>query len=217
MLEYIVPVSTSVAEALADAQPFELFDAEWRAVRHCDEPRQREFATVRRCARDALKRLGVGPVPLVPGRRGEPIWPPGLVGSMTHCPGYRAAAVARDSAIGTLGIDAEPHAGLPRSAFARFSTEEERARLTGLGSAVHWDRLLFCAKEAVYKACSPWLGVQFALTDILVSLDVATERFRAELLVRGPVISGREMTLLEGRWLVRDGLIITAVAVECQV
>ncbi|WP_306332212.1 4'-phosphopantetheinyl transferase [Streptomyces sp. KL109B] len=57
--------------------------------------RRNEFTTVRACAHDALAGLGLAPVPLLPDERGAPGWPPGVVGSMTHCPGYGAAAVPR--------------------------------------------------------------------------------------------------------------------------
>ena len=49
----------------------------------------------RACAREALAQLGAAPAPILPGRRGEPLWPAGVVGSITHCAGYRAGAVAR--------------------------------------------------------------------------------------------------------------------------
>jgi 4'-phosphopantetheinyl transferase EntD len=66
-------------------------------------------------ARSALAQLGVRPAPITSVRRGEPIWPPGVVGSRTHCTRYRGVAVARDDLIAAIGIDAEPHVALPRS------------------------------------------------------------------------------------------------------
>lgn len=75
--------------------------------------RQREFATARSCARTALARLGVPPVPVLASPRGAPRWPAGVVGSITHCDGYRAAAVAYTRDVVSLGIDAEPDEPLP--------------------------------------------------------------------------------------------------------
>ncbi|MXM68985.1 hypothetical protein GR925_37740 [Streptomyces sp. HUCO-GS316] len=76
---------------LSGARPVELRLLAPGAV----DGRPREFATGRACARRALEALGVaepGPVLREPG--GAPWWPPGVRGSITHCPGYRAAAVA---------------------------------------------------------------------------------------------------------------------------
>ncbi|MER6333644.1 hypothetical protein ABT298_30840, partial [Streptomyces sp. NPDC001034] len=79
------------------------------------DERRREFATVRMCARTAPARLWVAPVPVVPRggvetrARHAPSWPDGIVGGMTRCRGYRAAAVLRDDVLASLGIDGEPH------------------------------------------------------------------------------------------------------------
>ncbi|MBR7838548.1 4'-phosphopantetheinyl transferase superfamily protein [Actinospica durhamensis] len=201
--------------------------------------RRAEFATGRACARRALARLGLPPRPIPTGQRGEPRWPHGVVGSITHCAGYRGAVLARTSQIATIGIDAEPNAPLPDGVLETVSLPGERAwvaRLSAAEPAVHWDRLLFCAKESVYKAWYPlahrWLDFQ----DAAVTVDVAPGagpwagagaqasagpfaahgRFTAELRVAGPDFHGRELTAFTGRWAVREGLILTAIVVSNQ-
>ena len=76
--------------------------------------RRNEFITVRYCAREALGDLGLPPVPILKGDKGEPRWPDGVVGSLTHCEGFRGAVVGRVSDVRSVGIDAEPHAVLPK-------------------------------------------------------------------------------------------------------
>ena len=103
----------------------------------------------------ALMKIGVPAAPILPDIDGAPQWPAGVVGSMTHCAGYRAAAVTRSRALAGVGIDAEPHAPLPGAVHDVILREEERSHLLTLAEArreLHWDRILFCAKEAVYKA-----------------------------------------------------------------
>ncbi|WP_442812969.1 hypothetical protein OG930_28490 [Streptomyces sp. NBC_01799] len=46
--------------------------------------------------------------PIPPSPFGAPVRPPGVVGSITHCTGYRAAAVALRARVLSVGIDAEP-------------------------------------------------------------------------------------------------------------
>ncbi|MDI6105192.1 4'-phosphopantetheinyl transferase superfamily protein [Actinoplanes sp. NEAU-A12] len=187
-----------------------LFEAEEAALRHAGAQRRREFATVRGCARTALGRLGIAPVPIVPGIRGAPGWPAGVVGSMTHCGGYRAAAVARATDLVTLGIDAEPHRPLPDAVRARITVAKERiwlARAAAEQPRIQWDRLLFSAKEAVYKAWFPLTGRWLGFHEAALSIDPAGT-FHAELLVAGPV---REFA---GRWLVHGDLVYTAIAVH---
>lgn len=88
---------------------------------------------------------------------------------MTHCAGYRAAAAARARDVVTIGIDAEPHAVLPDGVLDVVALPEERAWIYELARSaeeVHRDRLLFSAKESVYKAWFPltgrWLGFEDA-------------------------------------------------------
>ena len=78
---------------------------------------------------------------------------------------------------------------------------------------MHWGRLLFSAKECVYKAWFPlakrWLGFE----DAVVAVNPSADTFSARLLVRGPLLADRQLTALSGRWLVRDGMILTTIAV----
>jgi 4'-phosphopantetheinyl transferase EntD len=73
--------------------------------------------------------------------------------------------------------------------------------------------MLFCVKESVYKAWFPltrrWLGFEEASVDI----DPVTGTFTARLLVEGPVVNGSALTAFQGRWLVSNGLIATAIAI----
>jgi 4'-phosphopantetheinyl transferase EntD len=181
------------------------------------EKRRREFTTARACAREALERLGQPSQPIPSGPRGEPVWPQGIVGSITHCDGYRACAVARAADLTTVGIDAEPNQPLPDGVLGDIALPEEREMLRGLAREeprVFWDRLLFSAKETVYKAWYPlarrWLGFE----DAAVVVDRASNTYSARLLVPAPSVGGRELTGFAGRWAVRGGLVLTAIALE---
>jgi 4'-phosphopantetheinyl transferase EntD len=214
VIEKILPTEVSSAEAFADSPEAVLFPEEAAIVARAVDKRRREFTTARNCARTALGRLGVVPVPILTGERGAPQWPPGTVGSITHCAGYRAAAVARSHDIITLGLDAEPNDVLPDGVLPVVSTADERARLLDLAAAVPgicWDRLLFSAKESVYKAWFPltqrWLGFQEA--DI--TIDPTDGTFAARLLVPPPVVGGSPLTCFTGRWLACGNLVLTAI------
>jgi 4'-phosphopantetheinyl transferase EntD len=217
----ILPSAVKFAEAFADPPDLALFPAEEALLARAVEKRRREFATARRCARAALGAFGVPPAPILPGDAGAPQWPPGIVGSMTHCKGYRAAAVARAGEVLTIGIDAEPNESLKDEVLALVARPAERARLRELAPTapgICWDRLLFSAKESVYKAWFPlarrWLGFEDA--DITIDggdADATDGSFDARLLVPAPVIGGAPLTGFAGRWLARDGMILTAITV----
>jgi 4'-phosphopantetheinyl transferase EntD len=134
---------------------------------------------------------------------------------MTHCDGYCAAALVRAADLASLGIDAEIHGPLPEGVLSSVSLPAEAERLRLLAAQrpdVHWDRLLFSAKESVYKAWFPVTGkwLDFLEADIEISVD---GRFRASLLVPGPLVGGRRVDHFEGRWTTSRGLVATAVAV----
>jgi 4'-phosphopantetheinyl transferase EntD len=214
LLKEIVPSRVACAEAFGDARDAVLFPAEEAVVAGAVPMRRREFATARFCARRALAELGVAPAPLLPGPRGAPSWPAGVVGSITHCAGYRASAVASRARMVTVGIDAEPDAPLPPGVLDVVASAEERAWVRTLSRTdprVCWDRLLFSVKESVFKAWYPlarsWLGFEQAH----VTVDPARNRFAARLLVPGPRLDGRELAGFAGRWVVRNGLVLTAV------
>ncbi|MGK5531788.1 4'-phosphopantetheinyl transferase family protein [Streptomyces sp. URMC 129] len=216
MLEELLPPQVAAVEAFTDpAEPPVLFPEEERHIARAVDKRRREFSTVRVCARAALERLGAPRVPLVPGERGAPDWPDGFVGSMTHCQGYRAAAVARAGEMVSVGIDAEPNEPLrERGVLDTIALPRERAALAGLAArraGVSWERLLFSAKESVYKVWFPltrrWLDFEEALIDI----DPDAGTFTARLLVPGPEVDGVRLPGFTGRWLARDGLLVTAI------
>lgn len=216
MIGAILPPGVVAEEAFGDLPDGMLFPAEEAVIANAVGKRRQEFTTARACARAALAKIGMPPVPIVPGLRGAPQWPPGVVGSITHCDGYRACAVARDNDIVTIGLDAEPHDRLPDGVLEAVASEAERTRLAALAAAVPdvcWDRVLFCAKESVYKAWFPltlrWLGFD----DAAVDFDVVNQSFTARLLVAGPVVNGQVLAGFDGRWRVSDGLIATAIAV----
>jgi enterobactin synthetase component D / holo-[acyl-carrier protein] synthase len=215
MIERLLPRSVVAVEAFADRAGEAAHPGEADLIANAVEVRRREFITARRCAREALQRLGRPPVPIRPGLRREPQWPSGVVGSITHCAGYRAAAVAPAVAVAAVGIDAEPHGPLPDGVLQVVTANGDAGVLTELARQypeVHWDRLLFSAKESVYKAWFPlthrWLGFEEASIEI----DPLAATFTARIHVSGERRDGGpDLTLLHGRYLVAGGLVLTAV------
>jgi 4'-phosphopantetheinyl transferase EntD len=215
VIERILPPQVAAVDVAGDLEDADLFAEEEAIVARAVESRRRAFATGRACARRALARLGHAPVAIGRAERRAPRWPPGVVGSITHCDGYRGAAVAWAREVATIGIDAEPNAALRDGILARVASAAERDRLAELPEAdpaVSWDRLLFCAKEATYKAWFPLTGAWLGFEDAEVTIDPHAGTFRSRLLVRGPAIGESELTGFDGRWLAEGGLVAAAIA-----
>jgi 4'-phosphopantetheinyl transferase EntD len=215
MIEELLPPPVAAVETFVDPSDAALYPAEEAVIARAVDKRRREFTSARLCARTALARIGVPPAPILPGERGAPTWPAGVVGSMTHCAGYRAAAVARAIDVATIGLDAEPNEPLPEGVLATVASPGEQAALAELpaGAGVSWDRLLFSVKESVYKAWFPLSRTWLDFAEADVTIDPAGT-FMARLLVPGPVVAGVKLGGFTGRWLARDGVVVTAIAVR---
>jgi 4'-phosphopantetheinyl transferase EntD len=212
MLERLLPDDVVVVETGMDLLEAELFPEEIESLGRAVEKRRREFVTTRACARRALERLGIAPAPIVNGPKGEPIWPTAVVGSITHCSDYRACAVARKDCVASIGIDVELHEPLPSGVLEAVASATERRALRGYGVSASWDRLLFSAKESVYKVWFPLMHRGLGFEDVELSIDASSGTFTARFIVPGPVIDGVRLSQLHGRWCVDAARIATAIA-----
>ncbi|GAA3166311.1 4'-phosphopantetheinyl transferase superfamily protein [Planomonospora alba] len=220
MIEIILPSFVVSADAFDDPADGTLFPEEEAVIGRAVEKRRREFTTARVCARKAMKMLGRPPAPVLPGVRGEPQWPDGVVGSMTHCAGYRGAVLGEHTRATSIGIDAEPDEPLPYGVLDAIALPEERDDVRSLLSAhpgVRWDRLLFSAKESVYKAWFPLTNQWLSFENARITMDPLRGTFSARLLVDGPQVHGRPLTGFSGRWLASQGLLLTAIVLPTPV
>jgi 4'-phosphopantetheinyl transferase EntD len=222
----MLPEKVFVEERFGDPQELEMFPAEAALVACAIDRRRREFASARMCARAALARLGVAPGPILSHgdaapawARRAPRWPDGLVGSITHCESYRAAAVGRSCEVGgSIGIDAEPHVALRTSVQTIVASPFERQQLIDLRLGrpeIVWERVLFSAKESVYKAWFPVTGVWLDFQACTISFEPDCDIFTARLDPKCQSMLGTDFNV-HGRWRVlsETGLIGTAVLIS---
>jgi 4'-phosphopantetheinyl transferase EntD len=176
MIEQLLPAGVVAVEAFDDVPGEPVFPGEEDLVANAVDRRRREFVTARRCARAALAMLGYAPAPIRSGPKREPQWPFGLVGSITHTTGYRAAAVAPRSILASVGIDTEENGPLPDGTEESVTVPGESEMLAALARAfpaTHWGRLLFSAKESTYKAWYPLTGRWLGFEEARLTIDPA--------------------------------------------
>ena len=203
----VVLVTGRDAAAAAD-----LFPEELRAIEHATPERRQEFALGRRCARQALAILRGPHVAIPMGRFRDPVWPFGYVGSITHCHGFCAAAVARSvsvngsGAIRGVGLESEPSAPLPKELTGVVCGEDEVAWLANQpDDRMPWERLFFCAKESAYKCLFPTTHRFLEFRDVQVQFDPANGSFEVTL----PSLFGSP-SHLSGRYAIRDDVLLAA-------
>ncbi len=213
MFRTLLPESVIVIETRGAIEVADLHPDEAACVQAAVLKRRREFSAGRACARRALAELGIADFPLLPDADRAPIWPPGIVGSISHCAGHVGAAVARRDTITGLGMDVEVANPLDETLVPRICTPEERARLERLPRRAHvdWHMLVFSAKESVYKAYYPltrsWLGFH----DVELVVDPDAEAFAATL-IRPDAPAAAEVRTFRGRYACNGEHIFTAVA-----
>lgn len=141
--------------------------------------RRAKFLDGRHAASDALRRLGVADRTVGVGPSGEPLWPAGAVGSISHARRVTVAVVAAPSRVGSIGVDVEDDREV-REIESYVLTERESRWVAGVGTAERRRRLLasFSAKESIYKAFYPRVGRFFGFH--AVTLEPTAGGFRAE-------------------------------------
>ena len=155
------------------------FQLALRAIEDCQEPRyqsdldavinavtsrQREYIAGRVLARELLGRLGVDAQTIASGPKREPLWPKGIVGSISHNELFCAAVVAQNSVVTSVGIDIETTGRIDRQLWGHLFTKEETEHLLQLEPVAQLRQatLFFSIKEAFYKYQFPitqsWVG-----------------------------------------------------------
>src|SRR4051794_4832056 len=132
---------------------------------------RRASGTARIVAREFLARLGHPDASVPKGTAGEPVWPAGVVGSLSHDDEVAVAALALRQDFASVGIDVEPARELPADMIELIATVGE---LRAIGGDPLQARVLFAAKEAVYKAVNPLDRTFLEFPDIEVDLASRT-------------------------------------------
>jgi 4'-phosphopantetheinyl transferase EntD len=132
--------------------------------------RVREFAAGRLCARRAMAEFGVVDFPLRVANDRRPVWPDGLVGSITHTAGLCAAVVAERRLFQSVGLDSEVVGDVGEPLWRKICVAAEIDWLRSLPPAQRaaGAALIFSAKEAFYKCQYPLTGEPLTFQDVRV-------------------------------------------------
>jgi len=201
-------------ELPADIKVAEIWPEESHLVESAVEARRREFATCRYLARLGLTLLGLPEQPITSDWRGAPNWPDGVVGTITHTSGFRAVALALSSNFEAIGIDAEPNLPLPARVhrLVMSSTEKESLEAAmAADPAVAWERVLFSAKESIYKVWHVLVGTWLDFLDVQVDINPAKRTFSFRLVKDEQALLLGEGRTLSGRFAVSPSFVVTIV------
>jgi 4'-phosphopantetheinyl transferase EntD len=172
------------------------FPEEEALVGDASPSRRLEILEGRACARAALRKLGYDEAPILRGKDRQPRWPNGFVGSISHTETFCAAAVARESDWAGLGLDVETDLPVSEDFARRVCSNRELVRCAEHGPPDELARVIFSAKESVYKLQHPLSGIVLYWRDLEVLLGDG--HFNARFLTACPPFHiGQELI---GRW-----------------
>lgn len=152
--------------------------------------------------------------------RGEdraPVWPDGLVGSITHTDAWAAAAVARrGDGFAAIGIDLEPADPLAPDLWESVCASEEREKLAIISGMTPGlaARIVFCMKEAAFKCQYAISGAMLEFDDLAIEVDVGAGTFAAVFRREVPPFDVDDR--LVGRFSMSGGHIASAVVVRSE-
>ena len=186
--------------------------------------RRREFTAGRVCARAALEHLGIRGFPLVAGEDRSPVWPPGIVGSLSHCADSCGVAVSRRGAIAGVGLDIERARPLEGRVASIICTPAELRRIESLPDLPPglWTMIVFSAKESAYKCYHPIAKAFLDFHDVEIDLAPGAGTFTARILkerAADNTAGRRGIESLHGRYAWNDAHVfagVTLTAAELQ-
>jgi 4'-phosphopantetheinyl transferase EntD len=211
LLPTYVAVGVMQVAELADSLPA----GEAALIERAVPKRRREFATGRVLARALLGELGISTDAIGQREDRTPLWPAGVVGSISHCHDLSLVAVGRIAdGIRSLGVDVEPAEPLPINVRNDVASAAELAFAnSGAIAADLALRRLFSAKEAAYKCIYPAVRQILEFHDLSVEFSENYDRFEAHLPTGTASQAGAPKTVA-GRQMEWDGWILTATIWE---
>jgi 4'-phosphopantetheinyl transferase EntD len=135
-----------------------------------------DFSTGRYCAIKALEQLEIQGAVIPIGEDRAPIWPEGIVGSISHCDSLTGAIVAKSSDHSSLGLDIEEIGRVTPDLWDLVFTENEKNFLFGLSeeNMLVKSTAIFSIKEAFYKFQYPLTKTFLDFLDVEVELPDLT-------------------------------------------
>lgn len=197
----LFPTGVAVCFSATPSSDARLLPAEEAFTTDMVGKRRREFIHGRHCARRALEKLGAPPGAILKAEDRSPIWPAGIVGSISHSGEAAAAAVAYASELGGIGLDIESDEGLQPDVIAMVCRPEEQTNDGELA------KLLFCAKEAIYKCIYPLVGAYVDFQEMSVAIHPHEGRFTA--VSHSENVDPNLTRSLQGSYQRNSGLLVT--------
>jgi len=210
VIEHTCPEDVSLFSARKIPEEFELLPAEQQATKNFAQKRMLDFRRGRYCARMALSRFGRENEAIPVGASRGPVWPSGIIGSISHCDGTSVAAVYAGDALLGIGIDLESLQVLEPAMVDQVCGPEERQWLACHHSDRQLSTVVFCIKEAIYKSVWPHLRRFIEFRDVSVIPKLGENTFVAKS--ASSSLSRDLIAGVSGSWTISSGRVFAYAA-----
>ena len=218
LLRDILPEGVHSTFSSALAADASLLGTELEMSRKMAEKRYNEFIHGRHCAREVLQQLGYPAAEIGKGESREPLWPDGVVGTISHTQHFAAAAVSMQTHYLGIGVDMESATPLEEKLFKAICRDEELKKFNddGLNTEMAGKRakLLFSIKESIYKCLWPSIRHFIDFTEIHVQLNESDGSYSATPYT--DKLSKEFLQRLRGRYKQHEGLILTSAWIDAR-
>ena len=211
-LASVLPRGFATAVCVGSPSPEPLFPSEAALVSAAVDRRRIEFARGRSCARHAMALLGAPAAPILATPQRAPIWPAGLVGSISHASEYCCAAIGWSDDWAAVGVDVEVLQPIDSDVERNILSPAERSALERLDRRIPWACVVFSIKEAMYKLWNPLMTCWLDFRDAVVRLDPDARRFELSVVGQPAPSVPPALRRIEGRFDIVGLHVVSAVA-----
>lgn len=206
-LSNLFPSEVAVTSATPEMWMTPAYPEEEVLITQAVAKRQQEFRAGRHCAHQAMTQLGIQPQPILRDAQRAPVWPEGLLGSISHCRDFCLAACATDVRLKGLGVDVEPLEPLKHGTRRYIQTDAETAFMQEQPQLPA--RLIFSAKESLYKCYHPLVRTFFGFHSVELEVDTGNQKFSFSTGIRAKVSFPDHLTFM-GHYVVTRNHLITS-------
>jgi 4'-phosphopantetheinyl transferase EntD len=147
------------------------YETEWGYIKFAAPQRQREFIWGRKLLRQLATQLSIPVEEIKVDNNKAPVLPTALSASISYCGQYVIAVAAHTSEIVALGVDIERATPLMLRLRKSLFTRYEQQKCLEQQIAVDPFKLLFSAKESLYKCYYNLTKKKLSFRDVSISFE----------------------------------------------
>ncbi len=202
LLDGLLPVDTVVDISLGTPDSFVLHPEEQALTRPMANKRLADFRASRYVASQALSQIGYNNFPVLINQHRGPVWPLGVVGSLSHCDGIALAVVNSESAVQSIGVDIESYSAMAPNLYRMICDEQELQHLQQFAQPGLMAKVIFSVKESIYKCLNPLLKQWIDFKDVSIELDPVARKYKA--IPNNKINAQLNIDSIYGEWLVES-------------